>query len=423
MTGTSFYSVEKHADGHTGGSTQTETRLYNERLILSLIRRKKALSKVELVHLTGLSPQTISTIVNRCAAAGLLRRGEPLRGRLGQPSVPYSLNPAGVHSLGLNIGRKSAGLTLLDFLGAVIARTELAYDYPTPECVLAFARQGIPKLLAGARVDAKRVAGLGIASPMEIWMWPSDGIPAGSLGGWRRIDVRAELDRDFAWPVYLLSDSMMAAAAELMFGCGETAADFLALNVGYVVGGGVVLDHRLFPGNNRRAGAFGDMLVPSPEEPGRLTLLSAVASLHALAARTGADGAALLAHADAWPDLGATLDSWVETTSATLAFAIGNAVALVDVNTAVIDGAVPAAVRRAIAKGVRQRLAPVVVNRPEPFTVLEGRFGALAPELGAAAIPLLVRYSNDRDVLFKDWDTAVSAQGEAVAPALKSVAG
>lgn len=420
MTGTSFYSVEKHADGHTGGSTQAETRLYNERLILSLIRRRKALSKVELAHLTGLSPQTISTIVNRCAAAGLLRRGEPLRGRLGQPSVPYSLNPAGAFALGLSIGRKSAGLTLVNFTGDILARLDEAYDYPTPQGVMAFTRAAVPALLSEARVEPKLIAGLGIASPMEIWAWPLDDVPAGSFGAWRKVDVRAELDRDFDWPVYLLSDAMMAAAAELMFGCGDTAADFLSINVGFAVGGGLVLDHRLFPGNNRRAGDIGDMLVPSPG--GGVTGLSAVASLHALAASTGS--AALLATPDAWPDLGVAINDWVERASAALAFAIGNAVAVMDVDTAVIDGSIPASVRRSIAKGVRQRLAETLVNRPEPFSVVEGRFGPLAPELGAAAIPLLVRYSNDREVLFKDWEAAASTQAaQPVAPPVRSVAG
>jgi hypothetical protein len=53
--------------------------------------------------------------------------------------------------------------------------------------------------------------------------------------------------------------------------------------------------------------------------------------------------------------------------------------------------------------------------------VLEGKFGALAPALGAAAIPFLVNYSNDRDVLFKDW-AAAAASLEADSEGDRSVA-
>ena len=44
-------------------------------------------------------------------------RGEPIRGRVGQPSVPLSINPEGAFFLGLKVGRRSADLVLVDFLG------------------------------------------------------------------------------------------------------------------------------------------------------------------------------------------------------------------------------------------------------------------------------------------------------------------
>ena len=38
-------------------------RAYNERLVLSLVRRHGSLPKAEIARLTGLSPQTVSVIV------------------------------------------------------------------------------------------------------------------------------------------------------------------------------------------------------------------------------------------------------------------------------------------------------------------------------------------------------------------------
>ena len=56
----------------TGGTTQAETRVYNERLVVALVRRHGQLSKSDLSRLTGLAPQTITTIVNRAADNQLL---------------------------------------------------------------------------------------------------------------------------------------------------------------------------------------------------------------------------------------------------------------------------------------------------------------------------------------------------------------
>jgi hypothetical protein len=94
------------------GTNQTGVRLYNERLVLSLIRRHGDLPKADIARMTGLSPQTISIITNALEADGLLLRGKPLRGKVGQPLVPYSLNPEGALSFGLKIGRRSVDLYL-----------------------------------------------------------------------------------------------------------------------------------------------------------------------------------------------------------------------------------------------------------------------------------------------------------------------
>ena len=61
LTGTSFYNLEKIPDGRSGGTTQAETRVYNERLVVALVRRHGQLSKSDLARLTSLAPQTITS--------------------------------------------------------------------------------------------------------------------------------------------------------------------------------------------------------------------------------------------------------------------------------------------------------------------------------------------------------------------------
>src|SRR5436190_20023722 len=79
-----------------GGANQTRVRAYNERLVLSLVRRHGSLSKAEIARRTGLSAQTVSVIMRSLEHDGLLTRGDPQRGKVGQPSIPMSLNPDGV---------------------------------------------------------------------------------------------------------------------------------------------------------------------------------------------------------------------------------------------------------------------------------------------------------------------------------------
>ena len=151
------------------GTSQSGVGLYNERLILSLIRRQRSLAKVEIARLTGLSTQTTTVIINRLEADGLLLAGEPQRGRIGQPSVPYTLNPDGAFGLGLMIGRRSCDLVLMDFTAGIRARRRMIYPYPAPEEILAFAEREMPNLLAELPVaQHRRISGqIGRASCRE----------------------------------------------------------------------------------------------------------------------------------------------------------------------------------------------------------------------------------------------------------------
>ncbi len=76
-----------------GGANQIRVRAYNERLVLSLVRLYGSQSKADIARRTGLSAQTVSVIMRALEKEGLLSRGEPVRGRVGQPSIPMRLNP------------------------------------------------------------------------------------------------------------------------------------------------------------------------------------------------------------------------------------------------------------------------------------------------------------------------------------------
>lgn len=170
MTGNTFFSIEKLPAGRSGGATQAETRVYNERLIVSLIRRHEQLAKADLTRLTGLAPQTITMIVNRAADEGLLVRREPLRGHLGQPSVPYALNPKAAFSFGLKVDHRSVDVVLVNLVGDVLGFERKDLQHPQPEAVMEFARNAIARLRRKDRtIPTERIAGLGIASPVYQW--------------------------------------------------------------------------------------------------------------------------------------------------------------------------------------------------------------------------------------------------------------
>ena len=396
--------------GSDRGTNQSGVRLYNERLVLSLIRLHRELPKADIARLTGLSPQTISIITNQLTADGLLLKGEPTRGRIGQPSVPYSLNPKGALAFGLKIGRRSVDLYLIDFTGHILKAQHQTYAYPTLTQIRQFAADGIDETLAGLSPELiARIAGLGIGAPYEMWTWHEEiGAPLEELDIWRTIDIRREIASLCAWPVYFANDITAACAAELMFGIGGDYIDYLYVFLGSFIGGGLVLNGHLFPGRTKNAGALGSMPA-QPEADGRMPRapqLMNVASIYVLERKliaAGRDASVLWQSPDDWgTDLGRALDEWIEEVASSIAYSIVAAIAVIDVETVIIDGAFPVSVRRRIIEQTRAALGRINQQGLSPFKLVEGTIGNAARAMGGASLPLLANFTQDREVLFKE---------------------
>ena len=382
------------------GSNQSGMRDHNERLVLSLVRRFAALAKSDIARMTGLSAQTVSVIMRALERDGLLQRGEPVRGRIGQPSVPMSLVAEGAFFLGLKIGRRSADLVLVDFLGQVRATRRRVYRYPTPAAVVAFVSEALPGVVAGIPAAQRdRIGGMGVAMPFQLWNWvQAIGAPQAEMDQWRERDIQAELAAITAMPVFVQNDATAACGAELVFGSGERPKDFLYFYFGTFIGGGLVLNGQLFLGRTGNAAGVGPIPVPGPD--GRIRRLFDSASLSVLADMMEAAGEPsdhIWERPEGWTVSEAVLARWLDLAAEGLASAILSAAALLELEAVVIDGWMPEVIRAEIVRRADEALRRLDLSGIGPVQVRAGSVGAQARSLGAAAIPLSQRYLIDQN--------------------------
>jgi predicted NBD/HSP70 family sugar kinase len=392
-----------------GGANQVRVRAYNERLVMSLVRRHGSLSKADIARRSGLSAQTVSVIMRALEKDNMLVRGRPVRGKVGQPSIPMMLNPDAVYSFGLKIGRRSADIILMDFVGKIRKRLHLIYSFPMPQQILDFVRQSIEDIELGLDSGQRnRIAGLGIAAPFELWNWAEQlGAPQAAMDAWRDFDMQAAISNVVDYPVYLQNDATSACGAELVFGVGPSRPDFVYFFIGTFIGGGVVLNSSIFVGRTGTAGAVGPLPVRGPD--GKTTQLLNIASIFVLENMLRADGIdpqPLWYSADDWIDFGAPLENWVQLTAMALAQAIVAAASIIDFSAAVIDGGFPGWVRKRICDATISEVAKLDLQGVIMPDILEGMVGSQARAIGGASLPLFARYLTDQTVLFKELSNA-----------------
>lgn len=378
----------------TRGTNQAGMREQNERLVLSLVRRHGALAKAEIARMTGLSAQTVSVITRHLEADHLIRRGEPQRGRVGQPTVPLSLDPEGAFFIGAKVGRRGLDVLLVDFAGGIRSRSSMRYPFPKPAKAVATIRAEVAACAARLGDNAGRIAGLGIAIPSELWAWVEEaGAPESLANAWRDADIRSELAATLPFPVYVQNDATAACGAELAFGQHGGLQDFVYFYVGAFIGGGLVLNGGLYAGRTGNAAALGSM--PVPDGSGGSAQLIDVASLVLLERRLLAQGRPFDAIGqldEDWRTFGPAYDEWLASAARGIAHAVASAAAIIDFEAAVIDGAFPVAVRSQLIAAVTAELRILDLSGIVPPRLVPGSIGPTARALGGASLPLFDRY-------------------------------
>jgi len=117
------------------------------------------------------------------------------------------------------------------------------------------------KVIEKSGVPKNRIEGIGIGSPGLIDH--SRGIVnvPPNLPGWKKVLLAKEIKKALGLPVYVINDANAAALAESVYGAGRKYGSILCITLGTGVGGGIVVNRRLYLGHKQRAGEIGHMVV------------------------------------------------------------------------------------------------------------------------------------------------------------------
>jgi glucokinase len=103
------------------------------------------------------------------------------------------------------------------------------------------------------------VHAIGIGVPSVVDMKNGIVYTAHNLPSWRSVPVKRILERRFGVPAFVNNDANCFALGELHFGIGRGYRNLIGLIIGTGLGAGVIIDGKLYFGNNGGAGEIGAM--------------------------------------------------------------------------------------------------------------------------------------------------------------------
>ncbi|WP_238006955.1 ROK family transcriptional regulator [Dactylosporangium sp. AC04546] len=212
------------------------------------------MSRADIARELGLSPAAVSQIMRRLLEQRMVEEVAQAPSSGGRPGSLIGLVGEAGRALGVKVAADHLVIVNVRLDGQMLSSTTLAFDAMAPDALTRLATElaphthldpGLPKLL-----------GVGVAVPGVVPR-PDKGIVDADVLQWRRLPVGRHLRGALGLPVVVENDVNALAVAEVLYGHGREADDFLVLTIGRGIGLSIVADRSVYRGGKGGAGEFG----------------------------------------------------------------------------------------------------------------------------------------------------------------------
>jgi len=160
-----------------------------------------------------------------------------------------------LYSVGVDIGGTSIKVGVVSKDGKIIAKTAVdTLSELGPKGVVNQIIKGINNVLPEY---IKEIEGIGIGAPGIVSIEKGTVEHPPNLYNWKKVHLGKLIEDEFRLKVTVENDANAAAIGELMYGAGRQFEDFIMITLGTGVGGGIILNRKIYRGEIGAAGEIG----------------------------------------------------------------------------------------------------------------------------------------------------------------------
>ncbi len=168
--------------------------------------------------------------------------------------------------IGIDLGGTFIKAAIVDPRGRVLARMKRPTEAAMGKERVVDNVFSIVRALKAVSFSLGGISALGMGIPGVIDFRRGVISTSPNLPGWENIPIRKMLSRRVGMPLYLENDANAAALGEKWMGAAKDVQDFCFITLGTGVGGGLVLDGKIWHGADGMAGEVGHMTI-DPDGP------------------------------------------------------------------------------------------------------------------------------------------------------------
>jgi glucokinase len=166
------------------------------------------------------------------------------------------------YSIGVDLGGTNIVSTVVNYQGKIVSRLKVqTLAERGKESTIKRIVETIHENIVQSTIASGDIIGIGIGAPGPLDVKKGIINFAPNLPGWRDVPLRKILEDEFNMKVVLENDANAAAWGERCFGAGQGVNNLVCFTLGTGIGGGIIINGKIYHGNNYGAAELGHMTV------------------------------------------------------------------------------------------------------------------------------------------------------------------
>jgi len=163
------------------------------------------------------------------------------------------------YAVGVDLGGTNIKFGIVSQKGKLVEKISLnSKAEEGPEKVVKQIKLGIKKILSS---NKKKIHGIGIGSPGVVSVKKGTVENPPNFPGWTKVNLGNIIRKEFDIDCHVENDANAAAIGEMIFGAGKRYKSFVMITLGTGVGGGIIINRKLYRGEIGAAGEVGHITI------------------------------------------------------------------------------------------------------------------------------------------------------------------
>ena len=168
----------------------------------------------------------------------------------------------GNYAIGIDLGGTNLKAGLVDKGGKILHRFSIKTKSNADSQTISYQIfELIDEIIRSAHLEKSDILGIGLGSPGLVDKKGETILFSPNLPRWRNIPIKLLVAERFSKPCVLENDANAATWGEKWVGAGKEVSSLVMLTLGTGIGGGIVIDNKLWRGTNNVAAEIGHMVI------------------------------------------------------------------------------------------------------------------------------------------------------------------